>query len=286
MSIAETGPEIRRNPGTGITVPAERNKGYAMGYSDTFMELLRRRSAATSARYLHPHLQAGMSLLDLGCGPGSITIGLSDLVYPGEVHGVDLNPGQLQTAWQETQELGIDNITLHQADATRLPFPSDSFDAVHCHSFLMHSPRIREQLAEIVRVLRPGGILGSRDMDVPTSFISPATPENRGMWEMLAEVVRQESGDPLMGRHLKTFFNNAKLEMIRTGFDTDSFTTPDEVDFLEQFLLEWGLSEEFRVRTGNSTARFEQWREEVKRWGQHPGAVGCFHFGFAVGRKT
>ena len=122
-------------------------------------------------------------------------------------------------------------------------------------------------------------------MDVPASFISPVRDDNQGIWEMLGEVVRQEGGDPWMGRHLKTFFRNAGLEDVETGFGADSFTSPEEVEFLARFLLEWGLSPEFMARTGSSPGDFARWREQVERWSRRPGAVGCFQFGHAVGRK-
>ena len=260
-------------------------RNYAMGYSDTFMELLMRRSAARNAAHLMPHLEPGMTLLDLGCGPGSITVGLAEAVSPGRAWGLDMDEEQLQAARRLAENLEINNLEFNPGDALRLPFEDDSLDVVHCHGFLMHSPRIREQMREILRVLRSGGILSSRDMDVPTSFISPTAPDNRGMWEMLARVVRQEGGDPTMGSHLKAIFLNAGLTDVRAGFAADSYTSPDEVEFLAEFLTRWGLSEEFRVRTGHSEEEFQEWQRQVERWRRRHGAVGCFHFGHALGRK-
>ena len=260
-------------------------KTYDMGYSDLFMELLERRSAARNAAHLLPLLRPGMDLLDLGCGPGLITLGLARAVYPGKATGLDRDGEQVGTARANARLEGVENVCFVPGESLDLPFPGGSLDVVHCHAFLMHSPRIREQLAEIVRVLKPGGILSSRDMDVPASFISPVRDDNQGMWDMLGEVVRQEGGDPWMGRHLKTFFRNAGLEDVETGFGSDSFTSPEDVEFLARFLLEWGLSPEFMARTGGSPGDFGRWREQVERWSRRPGAVGCFQFGHAVGRK-
>ena len=257
---------------------------YAMGYSNIFMELLERRSAPRNAAHLVPHLLPGMTLLDLGCGPGSITTGLAKAVHPGRTHGVDLNEEQLGLARRRAQELGLENLEFHQGNALRLPFPDHHFDAVHCHGFLMHSPCIKEQLTEILRVLKPRGILASRDMDVPTSFITPALLSHK-IFGILAETIRREGGDPWMGRRLKVFFLNAGLEEVETGFGADYFTQPEDVEFLGKFLLEWGLSKEFQLKTGGSDLDFNQSREQVERWSRHPGAVGCFHFGHAVGRK-
>ena len=284
--VKEISPEILQPiPGpTNTHSNSDRNNDYAMGYSNIFMEMLQQRSAPRNAGHLLPLLKPGMTLLDLGCGPGSITSGLAAAVHPGKTHGVDLNEEQLGLAYRQAQELGLENLEFHQSDALRLPFPAQHFDAIHCHGFLMHSPGIREQMAEILRVLKPRGILASRDMDVPTSFITPAALSHR-IFGMLAEVMRREGGDPWMGRRLKALFLNAGLVEMETGFNADYFTQPEEVEFLAEFLLEWGLSPEFMARTGSSPRDFDQWREQVEQWSQHPGAVGCFHFGHAVGRK-
>ena len=187
------------HPANVLERPPE-GETYAMGYSDIFLQLLRRRSAGRNAAHLLPLLQPGMDLLDLGCGPGSITLGLAQAVYPGQATGLDQNQEQVELARRGAAEGRALNARFVTGDALDLPFPDSSLDAVHCHGFLMHSPSIRDQLTEIVRVLKPGGILGSRDMDVPASFIAPAHESNRGMWEMLGEVIRREGGNPWMGR--------------------------------------------------------------------------------------
>ena len=260
-------------------------EAYAMGYSDIFLKLLRRRSAGRNAAYLTALLQPGMDLLDLGCGPGSITLGLAQAVWPGEVTGLDQNPEQVELARRAAADARTFNARFVTSDALDLPFPDSSLDAVHCHGFLMHSPSIKEQITEIVRVLKPGGILGSRDMDVPSSFIAPAHESNRGMWKMLGEVIRREGANPWMGRQLKCFFINAGLEGVEPGYGADFFESPEEVAFLEKFLLEWGLSRDFAEKSYETEEDFNRWREQVRRWSQRPGAVGCFHFGHAVGRK-
>ena len=269
----------------GLIATPQGGKTHDMDYSELFMELLEMRSADRNAAHLLPLLRPDMDILDLGCGPGHITLGLARAVYLGRVTGLDRNGEQVGIARANARLEGVENACFVPGDSLDLPFTSNSLDVVHCHGFLMYSPSIRDQLTEIVRVLKPGGILSSRDMDVPASFISPVRNDNQEMWDMLGEVIRQEGGDPWMGRHLKSFFRNAGLENVETGFSADSFTSPEEVKFLERFLVEWGLSPEFMARTGSSPGEFDRWRGQVERWSQRPGAVGCFQFGHAVGRK-
>ena len=159
--------KILGNPGASDDPERDHGMGHSqrnhgMGHSQTFTELLERRNSGNAAHHLLPHLRAGMTILDLGCSPSSITGGLAQAVHPGRVWGVDFNQEQLQQAQGQANALGLENLRFLKADGINLPFPDNSFDAVHCHGFLMHSPRIREQMKEILRVLRPGGILETR----------------------------------------------------------------------------------------------------------------------------
>jgi 2-polyprenyl-3-methyl-5-hydroxy-6-metoxy-1,4-benzoquinol methylase len=65
---------------------------YTFGYGPTAVQIMTSRSAEDSARFFLPYLRAGMRVLDCGCGPGSITVGLAQAVTPGEVVGIDVEP--------------------------------------------------------------------------------------------------------------------------------------------------------------------------------------------------
>ena len=81
-----------------MTQQSSNEPSYTMGYTEEFRQLLDRRSAATHASYLLPHLRPGMRLLDFGCGPGSISVGLADCIAPGEFHGIDMEESQIELA--------------------------------------------------------------------------------------------------------------------------------------------------------------------------------------------
>jgi ubiquinone/menaquinone biosynthesis C-methylase UbiE len=74
--------------------------------------------------------------LDLGCGPGSITLGLAEAVAPGEMVGVDVQPSQVAQAQALSAARGVMNVRFEVADVYRLPFPDGSFDAVSAHAGL------------------------------------------------------------------------------------------------------------------------------------------------------
>ena len=270
-----------------MTATLEREKdgsSYAMGYSDTFLMMLKRRHAAHNAAHLLPHLKPGMDLLDLGCGPGSITVGLAEAVHPGTVTALDQDADQLRMLEDHAAETGIYNVEPMLGDALRTGLPDGSFDAVHCHGFLMHSSSLREQLGEIQRVMRPGGILGVREMDVPTSFISP-TRDSQEIFGMLADIVQLEGGDPLMGRRLKSTLLGAGFRDVEAGYGADCYQNAWDRNLLQDFMLAWGLQEEFRRLTGHRPEQFECWKQQVLRWDEHPGAIGVFNFGHAIARR-
>ena len=136
---------------------------YTMGYSEEFLQLLDRRSVETHAAYLLPHLKPGDRVLDFGCGPGTITVGLARAVDPGEVHGVDMEKSQIAMARSAAEAGGHANATFHVGDVTVLPFEDNYFDVAHCHAVLMHVPDTAGALSEVKRVLKPGGIIASRE---------------------------------------------------------------------------------------------------------------------------
>jgi len=95
----------------------------------------------------------GSRVLEIGCGRGMGVRMLIDNLHAAEVYAVDLDPAQLRRA---RRTLGA-NGALAAADAERLPFASESFDAVADFGVLHHAPDWQSAVAEIARVLRPRG---------------------------------------------------------------------------------------------------------------------------------
>ena len=130
---------------------------YTMGYSEAFRKMLGRRNAETGAAHLLPQLRPGFRVLDLGCGPGTISLGLAKAVEPGELHGIDIEESQIEMARSAASDGGHGNAVFRTGDAADIPYDGESFDVVHCHAVLMHVPDTRAVLSEVRRVLKPGG---------------------------------------------------------------------------------------------------------------------------------
>ena len=262
---------------------------YTMGYSEEFQQLLRRRSAESSAAYLLPRLQPGMRLLDFGCGPGTISVGLARAVEPGELHGVDVEESQVIIARAAAAAGGHANATFHVGDVTSLPFEDNFFDVAHCHAVLMHVPDTTAALAEVKRVLKPGGIIGCREMFVSSSFFEPSDPEIADAWRTFAMLLQGNGGHPQMGRELKGKLLEAGFAVVQATASFDSFGSAGDVAFLRNFVDDWFYSPriiEAAVQYGIATReQFERWRAGLDEWRDSPGALGGFAFGEAIGVK-
>ena len=262
---------------------------YTMGYSDEFRQLLDRRSAETHAAYLLPRLEPGMRVLDFGCGPGTITVGLAKLVEPGEVHGLDMEESQIEIARAAAADGGHDNAAFHVGNVLDLPFEDSSFDVAHCHAVLMHVPDVRAVLAEVRRVLKPGGIVAGREMIVSSSFVEPDLGGLNEAWGTFSKLISANGGHPEMGRQLKGTLIDAGFTDIGTTASFESFGTSIDVAFLHGFVIDWFLSPtviEAATKYGLTTREeFDAFRRLLDEWKERPDAFAAFAWGEAVGHK-
>ena len=262
---------------------------YTMGYDDDFQQLLNRRSAETHAAHLLPHLSPGLKLLDFGCGPGTISVGLAQRIAPGEFHGIDMEESQIELARAASAAGGHDNMTFHVGSATELPFDDNTFDVAHCHAVLMHIPDTQAALAEVKRVLKPGGIIASREVIVASSFLEPVPNEIRDAWGVFAGLLQGNGGHPQFGRELKAALLDAGFGGVRTSASFDSFSSAEDVAFLHGFISEWffsptviGALTHFGLATQED---IETWRSLLDEWRELPAACGALAFGEAIATK-
>ena len=262
---------------------------YTMGYSDEFRRLLDRRSAETHAAYLLPRLAPGMRVLDFGCGPGTITVGLAKLVEPGEVHGLDMEESQIEIARAAAADGGHDNAAFHVGNVFDLPFEDSSFDVAHCHAVLMHIPDVQAALAEVKRVLKPGGIVAAREMSVSSSFVEPDLGGLNDAWGTFSKLLAANGGHPEMGRQLKGALLEAGFADPWTSAAFEPFSAPGDVAFLHGFVIDWFLSPtviEAATRYGLTTREeFDAFRRLLDEWKERPDAFAAFAWGEAVGHK-
>lgn len=175
---------------------------YTHGHAPVVVAAHARRTAEEAARFLLPHLKPGMRIVDVGCGPGSITTGLARYVAPGEVLGVDDAPGVLEVARRHAADRKVDNVRFEVASAYDLPVADASFDVVFAHQVLQHLADPGAALGEAARVLVDGGYVAVRDADYGTMTHHPHEPLLVRWREVYCAMARHNGAEPDAGRRL------------------------------------------------------------------------------------
>jgi SAM-dependent methyltransferase len=186
------------------------------------VEAYSRRTAGEAAAFLLASLRPGMRVLDVGCGPGSITSGLAREVAPGTVVGVDVEAYVPAGA----RRTGAGAPAFAVASAYRLPFDEAAFDVVYAHQVLQHLDEPVAALREMWRVLVPGGIVAVRDADYGTMVHGP---RSRGLERWLAlycQIARRAGGEPDAGRHLLGWVGRAGFVDAVATTSTWTFADP------------------------------------------------------------
>ena len=200
---------------------------YTHGHSAAVLSAHSRRGAADSAAYLLAHLRAGMDLLDVGCGPASITADLAERVAPGRVVALDAAAGALEAARKTLRERGLsEQVEVTSGDVMALPFEDASFDVVHAHQVLQHLADPVGALAEMRRVTRPGGIVAVRDAvySAMTWFPEPAGMEQ---WRSVyMATARANGGEPDAGSRLLSWARAAGFADASASASTWCYATP------------------------------------------------------------
>jgi ubiquinone/menaquinone biosynthesis C-methylase UbiE len=234
---------------------------YTPGYSEPTLRLMLKRTAAKHAAFFTPFLRCGMSLLDCGCGPGTITIDLAKLVSPGQVFGIDLEPAQLCSAQHHARQRQI-NASFGVASIYALPFSDGHFDAVFAHALFEHLREPVEALREMRRVLRPAGLVGLRSPDWAGWLVYPPNPLMEQAFQQFKEIQIANGGNPHVGRALKSLLRES-------GFSNISITASYEIFDDPPSFVEW-LASCLELRGHTELRKNEQ---GMHAWSEHPDAL-------------
>jgi SAM-dependent methyltransferase len=246
---------------------------YTHGHHESVLRSHRWRTAENSAGYLLPLLEPGMRLLDVGCGPGTITLDLSERVSPGETIGVDRDPGIVAEAQSLLDSRQISGVEFRTADAYALEFDDASFDVVHAHQLLQHLTDPVAALREMRRVLRPGGVLAVRDGDYGGFVWAPSEPLLDRWLELYHDVCRHNGAEADAGRHLLGWGRAAGFTEIYPSSSTWTFADPEArcwwgelwaervtSSFVAEQAVEYGLSSADELEA--IAAAWRRWLEQ------------------------
>lgn len=184
-------------------------ENYTPGYTSNASEFMARRSVATHAAFLLPHIRTGIRVLDCGCGPGSVTCDFARRVSPGHVTGIDREPSQIALARKRAGEQGITNAAFESASIYELPFADATFDVAFAHAVFEHLSSPVNALRELLRVLKPGGIVALRSPDWGGFIVGPDAPDIRAAVAHYMKMQNDNGGDVLVGRKFPALLREA-----------------------------------------------------------------------------
>jgi ubiquinone/menaquinone biosynthesis C-methylase UbiE len=267
---------------------------YTHGHHAAVLRSHQWRTAENSAAYLLPHLTAGMDLLDVGCGPGTITLDLARFVAPGHVLGVDRADDVVDTARANaaaaTRGTPVDVVEFRTADVYALDLADATFDVVHAHQVLQHLTRPVAALREMGRVLRPGGLLAVRDSDYAAFAWAPLDPALERWNELYHQVTARNGAEADAGRYLLAWVREAGFVDVVATSSTWTFADDEsrawwgglwaervEQSALAQQAVDYGLSD-----TAELASLAAAWR----RWSQEPDGFFAVLHGEVLARRA
>jgi len=203
---------------------------YTHGHHESVLRSHTWRTAANSAAYLLDSLQPNMKILDVGCGPGTITADLAAIVPEGQVIGLEHAPEVLKQARSIADERGLTNVRFEVGDVHALEYPDDTFDVVHAHQVLQHLGDPIQALREMRRVTKPGGIVAVRDSDYSSMTWYPEVDGMEEWRQLYLKVARANGGEPNAGRRLHAWARKAGFDpsQISATAGTWCYYTPEE----------------------------------------------------------
>jgi ubiquinone/menaquinone biosynthesis C-methylase UbiE len=271
---------------------------YTHGHHESVLRSHTWRTAENSAGYLLGELRPGMELLDIGCGPGTISIDLAARVAPGRVLGLDREAQVIEQAERFLSESNAcnagnagdsgdsgnagnagnaRNVSFVVGDVYGLELEDDSFDVVHAHQVLQHLTDPVKALNEMRRVLRPGGQVAVRDSDYGAKIWAPQD-ERLDRWMALYHLVtKANNAEADAGRFLPGWVRAAGFGDIRVSSSTWTFADPETCRW-------WGELWADRVQLSSfaeqavgygfaDAAELASIAEAWRRWSVDPGAM-------------
>jgi ubiquinone/menaquinone biosynthesis C-methylase UbiE len=227
-----------------------------------------------SAAYVAPRFVPGARVLDVGCGPGTITVDIANRVAPGHVIGIDASRDVIDQARRDAS--GVDNVEFTTGDVYALDYPDASFDVVHAHQVLQHLPDPVGALSEMRRVCKPDGVVAARDSDYAAFTWYPEEPMLDAWLALYRRIARENAGEPDAARFLLAWAHAAGFSEVDSTASVWCFATPGDRAW-------WGHLWADRMTTsaiaeqadhdGFATrAELDQMAAAWRQWAAHPDA--------------
>jgi SAM-dependent methyltransferase len=251
-----------------------REERYTHGHHPSVLKSHTWRTVANSAAYLEPHLVAGTRLLDVGSGPGTITVDFARRLAPGTVTGLDASAEVVEKARLLAQDEGVDNVTFVVGDAYDTGFDDHSFDVVHTHQTLHHLGDPVAALREFRRLVTTDGVVGAREVDYAGTIIHPLTPGLVAWAALYQRVHRASGGEPDAGRRLKAWAREAGFSDVQSWASVWCFSSDADREWWGSMwqarVLESAFATEALANGFATQAELQQISDAWRAWADDP----------------
>lgn len=261
---------------------------YVLGYGDSAMDWMTSRNVEVHGAFVLPYLKAGLSLIDCGCGPASLTVGFAERLKPGRVVGIDREAAQFKTAERYGAERDLDNLTLSTGDVYALPYEDASFDIAFCSAVLGSVGEPERVIAEMVRVVKPGGVIAAKEFDHGSDMVYPQNETLAKSIELYQRARASFGHEPRGGRRLREWLSAAGCELVHTHafFDQRTMHTGlyEYIDRNNRLVAEV-LAAQYYESGWATPQEVDEQAAEWERFAQEPASIYAAAWVEAIGRK-
>ncbi len=187
---------------------------YTLGYDASSLAFVSRRTLESHGAFFIDYLRPGMRVLDVGCGPGSITVGIASRIGDGRVIGVDISDSQVRLAEQTAADQGVANAAFQSGNAYDLPFEDAQFDALFSHALIEHLAEPVRAMREFLRVLKPGGVMSVATPDWGGFLYGPPSSDLTAAVKAFEALQVRNGGDVNVGCKLSQLAIDAGFEQV------------------------------------------------------------------------
>lgn len=224
-------------------------------------------------------LSANQKVLDIGCGTGFLTYEIANQVGEnGSVYAIDKEPDMVRATKERCE--GMQHVNATEGDVTALAFAENRFDAATCTQVLLYVAEIQLAIAEIVRVLKPGGTLAILETDWRTTVMRSSYP---AITDKIYRAWDDTVASPNLPAQLNKLLTDAGLidiyieaiPLINTEFDPGNFSVSS---------LNW-LSANAYKQGAISKRDSANWRADLESLGQNGAYFFCVNRFLFIAKK-
>jgi ubiquinone/menaquinone biosynthesis C-methylase UbiE len=263
------------------SAPSKSKKEYTFGHSSSATATHAARTVRSDAAFLLPYIKPTDRILDVGCGPGTITFGFAEYVPEGSVTGTDYTPVIVQKAQEfllskmsedDGKSRGKVDFVLGNV-LERLPFEDETFDVIFSSQVLTHlGNESIPALKEMRRVLKTGGVLSSRDGAI-MHYHPPHFELDRLFW---GNICKAADLDGWTGPKMAAFYRATGFDVdggkVKVGTGSNVITGSEATRFhAESMAGRMKKGDAFRAnweKAGISQEEIERCAEAFRQWGE------------------